>query len=723
MSKKETSKKESHLKESLVKTSLAELNWEALHAHLQEIHFSGDHFNVLLGHMRRYDDLICKRPRKTYEEERNQFFRSLQDYIKFRLGDEAEADFLKEVCLIHKIEHGYHGIRELVNKCSFSQHGAPVRISASISRACYEYKELKERLDMTLSKAKHLDLTSEPFIEDDDGNNIPADAVLESLAGTVATTLAMEAYDNDWFVDDIVTLPTLPSVGDEERYQSGSIQFLALFWRHWRRIERRRRYLDGELLTYSGNNLPAGLPNRIKTLYEYRPQEEGQSDREVYDFIANTRLKTRLLQIFAEMELETQASTHTVGIADGATLPPDQVVSIEEYHTCITLSELLGYSIFKDTEQPCGLRLVEWVRGYIVLKEIVKSKIDVVHGSGDDYAVLLSEKELANTLRSCGLGGVGAKRFVSMTCLHRASRDLFDCPIVRTGETGYLIFGPAVIHLNVSMAILSNLSNRNANLNRKGKAFEQSVMKLFHDRNIDAFSFRVSRDGQEFQYDAVVPWGGYIFVFECKNRLLSGNDPARTYYFDLDVSSQTQQAQRLATALKKFPDIIEQKLGQQYVGGKIIPCVVHSLPYARIGDSQGGYFIDFSMLRRFFEQPYLRVKIPHQIGDTVLLHRTAMKKFWKGDSPTPRDLLTQMAKPFQIELAMRHLSVKLFQFPISQTEMVVTHELFREQTSLETVCEAVGADSDYVLREIATISEQARILRDKLEHNQGSSTD
>ena len=723
MSKKETSRTESHLNESLVKTSLVKLNWEALHTHLQEIHFSSGDLNELLGHIRRCNDLICKRPQERYEQQRNQFFRSLQSFIGVSLGDEAEAELLKEIGLIHKIEHGYHGILDLVSKCSLSQHPAPVRVSASISRACYEYKELKTHIDKTLSKAKYLDLTEGPFIEDNDGNSMSPDTILESLVETVAMTLVMEAYQNNWFVGEIVTLPILPSVGDEERYQAGSIQMLALCWRQWERVEKRRRYLEGELLTHSGKDRPVGLPDQIATLFEYCPRDKGLSDREVYDFIANTRLRDRLVQTFAEIEIETGMSGHTVGIADGAALPPDQVVSNEEYHACYALSELLGFSIVKDTEQSCGLRLLEWVRGYIVLKEIVKGRIDVVQGSGDDYAVLLSENELTSILRSCGLDDLGAKRFIEKTCLHRASRDLFDCPIVKIAETGYLIFGPAVINLNVPMAILSNLSNRSENLERKGKAFERSVMQVFRDRNIDAFSFRVFRDNQEFEYDAVVPWGGYIFVFECKNHSLSGNDPARTYYFDLEVLSHTKQAHRLATALEEYPDIIEQQLGQKYVGGKIIPCVVHSLPYATSGDSKGVYFIDFSMLRRFFEQPYLRVKVPHRIGNSVLLHRTAIKKFWQGDSPTARDLIAQMTKPFQIELAWRHLNLKPFQFPISKTQIVATHELVREQMSVETVCEVLGADSDYVLREIETISEQARILRSKSEDSQGSSTD
>jgi hypothetical protein len=52
----------------------------------------------------------------------------------------------------------------------------------------------------------------------------------------------------------------------------------------------------------------------------------------------------------------------------------------------------------------------------------------------------------------------------------------------------------------------------------------------------------------------------------------------------------------------------------------------HSLPYSRIGATSGVYFIDASALTRFFQQPYFRIKVPHRIGPTTLLHRTAIKK-------------------------------------------------------------------------------------------------
>ncbi|MBF0180502.1 MAG: hypothetical protein HQM03_10815 [Magnetococcales bacterium] len=678
----------------------------------------------LCGYIRRCSDLICKYQDKKFEKRRHQFFANLQDFVLNQLGTEAEDKVRREVELIAKIEHGYQGIIGLLDRCVISQHPATVRVSGCISRACFDYQEVIRRYNRLLTETKELNPMSGLYLEDDDGNKVSIDAIVEGLSGAVALTLIMEAYKNNWFVNDIVILPDLAQVDDKIRYQSGSTQALALFWRQWQRVEKRRRFLGGNFSVYSGDKLPAGLPEPIAAMIAYTPHEEDELfKRDVYDFLANTRLKDRLIQTFIEMEIETGLSGQGVGIIGGAKLPPAQLVSLEEVHVGVSLSELLGYSIAHDHERPGGLRLIEWVRGYVVLKEIAKMRTENISESGDIYAIVLTEKELIETLHACGLEGEIARLFVARTCLHRSSRDMFDCPLVRVSTSNYLLFGPAIINLNVSMAVLSNLSNRSENIGHKGKAFEHSIQKFFQKLGMEVYAFRANRNGEEFEYDAIVPWDGYLFLFECKNRSLSGNDPAQIYYFDLDVASQAKQVRRLADALEKYPDIIKKHLGSKYVGMTIIPCVLHSLPYSRTDDLDGVYFTDASALTRFFEQPYFRIKVPHHIGSATLLHRTAVKKIWKGDTPTVQDFLGQLRKPFQLELSMKHLDISTMQFFISETEIAMTKELIRTDMTARSVCEAVGVDADSVLQEISSVAENSKTMRSTLEKSDARSTD
>jgi hypothetical protein len=569
------------LREDLVKEALAEVDWPKLRSHLDSIDLSEDTLVELCGHIRRYSDWIAKYPRKGFEKRREKFFSELAGYAGQRLG--ARAPETAVPALIKLIEHGYRAILDVLDKCAIGKQPAAVRVSACVSRACYEYQDLLRRQDKALKKAKELDVMAGIEIQDDNGNVISPDAVIEGLAASVAMTVIMEAYKNDWFVNDVVVLPTLPAVGETERFRSGATQVMALFWRHWQRLEKRRRFLDGEIRTLKGAQRPLGTPNQVEAVIQY--------------------------------------------------------------------------SIVDDMERPGGLRLLEWLRGYAVLKELGQARAHDDKASGDDFAVVFSETELLDILERCGLERAVAAQYIDRTLLHKSSRDMFDCPLIRLQDGNILLFAPAVIDVNIPLAVLSNLSNPGEKLSRKGKAFEAHIRDVFRRNNIDVFAFKATRDGQQFEYDAVIVWGHYIFVFECKNRTLSGNDPAQAYYFDLEVHSQAKQATRLANALVQYPDIIEKEIGAQHVGRKVIPCVLHSLPFSRLDPLDGVYFTDASTLTRFLQQEYFRVKVPHRIGNATLLHRTALKKFWKGDKPTADDFIRELAKPFPLELSMNHLEM------------------------------------------------------------------
>ena len=128
------------------------------------------------------------------------------------------------------------------------------------------------------------------------------------------------------------------------------------------------------------------------------------------------------------------------------------------------------------------------------------------------------------------------------------------------------------------------------------------------------------------------------------------------------------------------------------------------------------YFSDWSALARFFDEPYLHIKVPHHIGNATLLHRTAIRRFWKGDTPTADDFLKQLRRPSQLDLAIKHLDVTPVQFAISESEIVVTPELVRTAMTVRTVSEAVGVNPDKVLKEIAAIRKNAKAMRSELEH-------
>lgn len=500
------------ISEQIVKNVLATLDWENLKNHFEEIQIKHSDLSVFCGHLRRFTDLICKHPRKKFNQSRTLFFNQISNFVLDHLGEEAQIEFVNEIELIDLIEKGYQGIVDILGKCDIGKHPATVRSAGIIKRACLEYLELNRLLHKKLEATKQFNFMSGPFLQDANGNEVSADAVLEGLSDAVAMSLIMEAYNNRWFDGETVILPEFPEIEEEVILQSGSTQVLALFWRQWQRTEKRRRYLGGEFKVLNGDNLPPNVPENIKQLVKYVPPDNGFSERDVYDYISNIRLKDRLIQNFIELEIENRLSEIGVGINSGAALPPHELVSGEEAHACTHLSEILGYQIADDDERPGGLRLIEWVRGYIVLKELssLNQKGDV---SVEQCTPVFEEKELVSILNKCGLEGELANQFISHTCLHKSCRDMFDCPIVRLGASHLLLFSPSVTNINIPMVVLSNLSNRGEVLGRKGKAFEKYIHEYITKQGLEAFSFKANREGQEFEYDVVFPWDGHIFIF------------------------------------------------------------------------------------------------------------------------------------------------------------------------------------------------------------------
>jgi hypothetical protein len=94
----------------------------------------------------------------------------------------------------------------------------------------------------------------------------------------------------------------------------------------------------------------------------------------------------------------------------------------------------------------------------------------------------------------------------------------------------------------------------------------------------------------------VLVWGGYVFLFECKNRSLSGFDPVQAYYFGLENRSNAGQVLRLTDALERYPDILTEQFGPEAAGKKIVPCVLNSMPFSLPGMQDGVYFTDWSVI-------------------------------------------------------------------------------------------------------------------------------
>jgi hypothetical protein len=325
---------------------------------------------------------------------------------------------------------------------------------------------------------------------------------------------------------------------------------------------------------------------------------------------------------------------------------------------------------------------------------------------------VLARTDLVSVLERCGLPTGIANRFLDLVTLKASSKDLFDSPLIQRHDGKLMMFGPALITSNITVVLLSTLASLQEPLSSKGRALERAILGLLLERKLHACGFKVNRNGEEYEYDAVLAWGDYVFVFECKNNSLSNNRPMNAYYFDLGVRSAVRQVKRLVDALQRFPDILAEKMQIDISGKKIIPCVLNSLPYARIGELDGVYCTDASILDRFLSDRHFYLKLPSRVRENVtIMHRVSIASLWEGETPSPEDLLRQLKDPFQLKIVKGHTQLQVGTFPIARDQFVASSELVRTPWTVESMSEVFGLSAGAIVDEIDGVQRQIQSLK------------
>lgn len=702
----------SKLREKIVKPALDNLDWSLLKEHLDQVELNDYSLDILLGHLRRTNSLIMPYPNKNREAQRANFYECIKNYIFVNLGEKAFVSLLNEIALINKVEKGYHGILDILDHCEISNFPPEIRVSAYISRSAHQYANLIKDFYELIEARKEIGPRS-PLLMSEDLAQVSPDQVISTIVETLTISLLMEAYKNSWFdAKGFVVLPTLPEIGEKERYKAGSTEVLCIWWQRWRHTEERKRFLGGTFEEYTAPNLPSWSPKKAQSLIVYNPLE-----MVLFDYISNERLYDRIGQTYIEMMFETNVEANTKNILDGASLLPDDFISSDEVHAAVTISEILGYDITKDKEQPAGLRLVEWVRGYAVLKEVAKQHSVI----GNEVISLIFERsfdEFLALLHKNGMHKESASLFLDTATLNQKSKDLFDTPLIKLSEGNLLVFAPGLISINLTRVVLSTIANQGEPLARKGKAFENYILSFFKKNGHSAKSIKFNEDGQEYEYDVILSWGDYIFLFECKNHSLSNNNPIKAYYLEMERRSNANQVKRLVKGLQLYPDRVKELLGLDITKKKIIPCVLNSLPFSLPGKKEGVYFTDASAIKRFFQERYFHIKTPHQINDEArVLHRTAVHSLWSGNEPCPEDFIKQLEDPFQLQLMRHHIQIISRPFGIGTGDIVAAGEFFRSEITIESYSDLVGISSEKIREEMERVKCEVDKIKKKTKSN------
>jgi hypothetical protein len=591
--------------------------------------------------LRRTGDLVLEYP-VAAEKKRDALLKELELYLAAgQAGAKVPPAVAEALSTLQVAEAGYRKLVGVLSQTDASKLEPTMHVSAAIQRAegelAYMFAEFQKQA------SQRDGITLQTHLIDESGNLVDMDSALENFIGFVSMTLHMEAFRHKWFgLDGIVVVPSLPDATDEAIYQVGSTLALAVIWRRWQSTEERARVLGRTLRFLNANEHPKGAPEQLTRFII----EEGADSSDWLHRVALERVTDKMSQNLVEIGALVNLNRQQLKLPGGArALPPHDWISKEEVHGVWGLEQYLAYDIVADQERPGGLRLIEWVRGYCALMLLARDA-----KAGD---LIRTQSGWQDYLARFGLPAAVAEVLISRLTFSRSSRDLFDHPFIKLGNGQYRLFALALRSLSVPIVVLSTLSHLSVQLKRKGKSFEDTVRETFEKAGIKTYAFKAKRCNEEYEYDAVVPWGDYLFIIECKNRSLPFGTPVQMRYFDLQTQDNIKQVHRLMKGLDEHPDILETNLPADAVAKIRVPVIVNCFPYSAPGRLDDVYQYDYSALSRFFESGEIKMKAAAP-GKKVEEYGTGIR-FWAGENPTPEDLLKQMEEPLQFKTVLDSL--------------------------------------------------------------------
>lgn len=675
--------------------------------HLRDQPLDQDQVEELADLVRRSGALIHQRPDVIGQHKRDSFLADLRIYLleaKELLDLKSFDDAVRTITIA---EDGFHRILAFLARSQFAGRPADVRAAAIIARMEANLRAFTADMEAQLRSAGTFSMPGGAAFRDANGQFASSDGVISGMVDSLGGTLLMEGYANGWFDPGKgwLVLPVLQPVIDADILLAGQSEYLSTSWRRWTRLCDVARYLNSPIYALEGEQRPTACPEEVTLVYAR------EADCEIVDYVANERAVDREGINALKLAVETSIGATAKGIDGPVAAAPAEWVSPEEAQNMLALSEMLGYEVLDDQERPGGLRLAQWVRGFTVLSEWVKSR------AAEDLSGVLhiSQADLLALLQRGSLSASDAQTFLDAASFGRKSRDLFDTPIVRTAGEWLLVSAPLTAP-RLSKIIPSLLSSMKIQLKRKGSAFEKRVIELLKKHEFDAKSVKVTRDGAEYDYDILFPWGEYVFHFECKNHGLSCNDPMAAHHFLEEIASGVKQVQRLRGGLEKWPEILTDKFGPEVSGKPVISCILQNETYCIPGGADGVYVYDWSALGRFFESSWLHVMHDHRMPkNTIFRNRVGLKRIWSGDDkPMPDDLITQFEEPSQFRITSHHLEIRQGSFQIDDTTIGTDWFLLRHPITTASMAESLGVPGEAIESQIAKVDAEILALKSRL---------
>ena len=623
----------------------------------------------VVGLMQRCGRLFFRTYNPKREGARDSFLDCVEAYIMDRAGHDAATHITRLRELVRQVEAGYRDVAHGVAGSAISALPAGRRYAAVLQRVGRDGDFLRDRADAALAAATVF--TSEVIATDEAGREFDADGALSAYVGHLGSFLRLWSDEHGASgAGDRFVFPVPTPASEEEVFQAGTSIASAGAYRRWRRTEERRRFWGGELLEHRPPNLPPGTAATFEVVREYRP-----GPAELLDVVANERLRDMLLR-----QATIAFSVH-VDQASGPgplALAPSAYVSASERGSLEFLASLLapGRAVLARRFQ--GLTLPEWTRGYAVLSIVARQAYGQEPTIGARSLRVLGIGELEERLGFLGLSNAAIATFVGHATFGPGEADLFDRPLLLLEDGRRLLYAPAAADVEIARTVLSNLGALRDPLDGKGSAFNGMVIEFLEGLGFAPFRLDTERNGDKYEIDVLLPWGDHLFLFECKNEMLSEGSPVSAYNFEVSRRRHVAQARRQADGVARHPDMILEAAGFDPSGMHVVTSLLYALPFSSPDLGEGVHVTDWSSLTRFFRSRDVVVApvIPLVPGVDPPVPET--HRLWDGEAPTPSDLVRQLSDPIQVALSVRRMVLEPEPFWLSDHRGALSQSWRRE---------------------------------------------
>lgn len=464
------------------------------------------------------------------------------------------------------------------------------------------------------------------------------DGLLPIFSNTLTLNLKFIAYSEKWFVDEFLQLPNEDMLKDNNIIASDEeINFAIIITNFWIFIENKYtewRYLDNKLSLHHVQDLKKQLSNKdfrnISKKHNYYLRC-CISPIHPYAYIAQMRLSRMLNNQSIQAHQILSSSKNPMGVED-----------IEINTSISTLCNILHV---KPTTKFGELTIKEWVVCFFSLNMEARNNSRQRLYMQEDFKSIFP-KTITSAQRDY---------FINTMSFKKNTLDMFDAPLIKTISGGIIFlseFWYATNHVNMFLSITGK---NNIKVDKKGKAFEVSIIDFFKRQKklgLDVFEFKIKVDGNEFQYDAIVVWEEYVFIIECKNRSILNTTTNSMKDFVKKADDYIQQVKRLEEFYKSNISIFNEKFKMNLNGKNVVSVVLNALPFSLDSDTEGVYFLDYSILSKFFETKKLgkRNLSTNELEEIVF-------DWWSGETPKANDLYEVIKSPFQITSEIENIEI------------------------------------------------------------------